>query len=217
MLKNKKNKNLDIIILIILILFLIILNLVLYVNKILKPQQDEIKPTQIQQENLAKNISKKIPANIPQTDTEIITYLQSLNEGDRIAYYCGQFIRYVDEEDYEKAYNLLYDEFKQNYFPTLESFEDYCKNFYPRFFGVIYDDIDRYAENTYVFRLIIVDYKASAENAEKIQRIVIREYGYNDYKVSIQVDENEKVGNDDLSQENSESTNNVIIINDNNN
>lgn len=191
--KNKKNKNLDIIILIILILFLIIFNLILYVIKIMKPQQEEesSNSSHEQIEQFTKNIVNQYPSNVPTTDAEIIAYLQTLKEGDRIAYYCGQFIRYVDEEDYEKAYNLLYDEFKENYFPTQEDFEKYCKEFYPRFFGVIYDDIDRYAENTYVFRLIIVDYKSPNKESEKIQRVVIREYDYNNFKVSIQVGENE--------------------------
>lgn len=192
MLKNKKNKNLDIIILIILILFLIILNLVLYVNKIMKPKNEnnQTNMTKTQQEQAAKAIVNKLPSNVPTTDEELIAYLESLKEGDRIAYYCGQFIRYVDEEEYGKAYGLLYDEFKENYFPTAQDFEDYCTKFYPRFFGVVYDDIDRYDDHTYVFRLKIIDYQAAKEGNEKIQRVVIREYGYNNYKVSIQVEEN---------------------------
>ncbi len=187
MVKGEFNKTY--LILIIFIVILLIFNLVLYLKKFAKPKQDEeiqAKNSQniIQKENEEKNKNSK---QIPKSDEEIKKYLSTLKEGNRMEYYCGQFINYIDDEQYEKAYNLLYEEFKQNYFPTLEKFEEYAKNFYPRFFGVEYDDVDRY-NDMYVVRLKIVDYKATGEDAVKIQRVVVQEYGYNEFAISFSVE-----------------------------
>ena len=187
MVKGEFNKTY--LILIIFIVILLIFNLVLYLKKFAKPKQDEEIQARnsrniIQKENEQKNKNSKAILN---SDEEIKNYLSTLKEGNRMEYYCGQFINYIDDEQYEKAYNLLYDEFKQNYFPTLEGFEEYAKNFYPKFFGVEYDDIDRY-NDMYVIRLKIVDYKATGDDAVKIQRVVVQEYSYNEFAISFSVE-----------------------------
>lgn len=184
----KQEFNKTYIILIIFIVILMIFNLILLLKKVVNPkQQDET------QANYSQNLSNTEKENnnntkkIPTTEEEVIKYLSTLKEGNRMEYYCGQFINSIDEENYEKAYSLLYDEFRDKYFPTLQDFEKYAKNFYPKFFGLEYDDVDRY-NDTYVIRLKIVDYKANESEEPKVQRIVIREYSYNNYTISFSVD-----------------------------
>lgn len=201
---NTHNYNKMYLILGLIIVILFLFNTVLYLKKVAKPKQEE----ELQAKNAQTVIKKEEEQNnknkkaIPQSDDEIKKYLSTLAEGNRMQYYCGQFINYIDNEEYEKAYNLLYDEFKQKYFPTLADFENYAKSYYPRFFGVQYDDVDRY-NDTYVLRLKIVDYKASEEDSEKIQRVVVREYDYNNFVISFSVEK------DDGTTENTENTTNT--------
>ena len=100
-------------------------------------------------------------------------------------YYCGQYFKHLEKHEYDAAYNLLYTEFKQNYFPTVEEFEEYVKKTYPEQWALDYDDITRQGD-LYVLRLKILDVLGSREN-EKIQRIVVRENYYNDFVISFQV------------------------------
>ena len=205
--KGEINKTYLILIIFIVIIF--IFNLVLYLKKVAKPAQDfEIKSQKSQ--NYIKNETKekeKKQKEIPTNEDEVKKYLSTLGEGDRMTYYCGQFINCIDNQEYEKAYNMLYAEFKQNYFPTLQEFENYVKNYYPRFFGVKYDDIERY-KDTYVIRLKIQDFQAAEGSEEKIQRIVVREYEYNNYVISFSVNNTQ---NNESAQPATSDTPNVII------
>ena len=54
-----------------------------------------------------------------------INTLSTMDERDRIEHYVSSFADAIEEEDYEKAYSMLYDDFKKNYFPNLSSFEEY--------------------------------------------------------------------------------------------
>ena len=56
---------------------------------------------------------------------ELISDLKEMNERDRMERYFGEYIDYVESGEYEKAYNLLYPEFKENYFPSIEEYEEY--------------------------------------------------------------------------------------------
>mgnify|MGYP000217003885 CR=1 FL=1 len=171
-------------ILIIIILILIVINLTLYTKKILQPKQDEQKTYQLttvvrdKEEN-----TKKI--TVPETDEEIIKKLSTLEERDRMEYYCGVYFKHIEKKEYEQAYNLLYTEFKKNYFPTIEDFEEYVQKTYPSTWALEYSDITRQG-TIYVLKLKILDLYGSKEN-EKSQRIVVQENNYNDFVISFQV------------------------------
>ena len=191
--KNEKILNGEInktyLILIIFIVILFIFNLVLYLKKVAKPAQD-LEITSKKSQNYIKNETKqkeKQVKSIPSNDEEVKKYLSTLGEGNRMEYYCGQFLNCIDNEEYEKAYNMLYEEFKQKYFPTYQDFEKYVTSYYPKFFGVEYDDVDRYTD-TYVVRIKIKDFQAEEGSEEKIQRIVVREYDYNNFVLSFSVE-----------------------------
>ena len=170
------------IVLILIILILIIINLILYLKKEIKTNQDDTY-------QLSTVLSEKKQQNeqiqIPQTNEEIIKKLSTSNERDRMEYYCGEYFKHIEKHEYEQAYNLLYTEFKQKYFPTIEEFEEYVKKTYPKAWALDYDDITRQGD-IYVLRLKIYDVLGSREN-EKIQRIVIKENYYNDFVISFQV------------------------------
>ena len=53
--------------------------------------------------------------------------LRNMTEKERIKTYVSKYISYIENLDYEKAYSLLNEDFKQNYFKTIEEFETYAK------------------------------------------------------------------------------------------
>ncbi len=185
MAKLQKIEKLDII-LIIIILILIVVNLVLYTKKIEQPKYMMYQTS----ENTSPTFDKKDKeetqiVEVPQTEQEIIQKLSTLGERDRMEYYCGIYFKHIEKKEYEEAYNLLYPEFKEKYFPTLEEYETYINNTYPANWGLEYEDITRQGY-IYVLKLKVLDLFGSKEN-EKSQRIVIKENNYNDFIISFQV------------------------------
>ncbi len=183
MAKLKKEFDKIDIILIIIILVLTIVSLIAYSLETKNDNVQEINGTvtapQSENENNNQNVQ------VARTDEEIVKKLSTQGERDRMEYYCGEYMKHIENQEYEKAYNMLYSEFKEKYFPTLEEFEEYAKKTYPSEFALDYDDITRQGD-IYVLRLRIFDVLGS-KNDEKVQRVVVKENNYNDYVISFQV------------------------------
>lgn len=177
---QRKLKKRDVF-LVITILILIIINLIMFVKEYAKPSSQTLdnsgKVSQVK--------SEKEEVIVPKDEKELILKLSKMKERDRIEYYCGEYIKKLEQKEYEAAYNLLYPEFKENYFPTIDKFKEYIDKTYPENFALEYDDITRQG-NIYVLRLKILDVLGSKED-EKIQRVVIRENDYNNFVLSFQV------------------------------
>jgi len=111
--------------------------------------------------------------------------LKKMTERDRMEFYFYKFISYIKGGDYEKAYDLLYPEFKENYFKTQEEFTNYVKKTYPKTVGFSYNDIDRQGE-IYVLLVDVMDTNKKVTN-KKSQRVVIKENNFNDFVLSFQI------------------------------
>lgn len=179
--KNQRKIKKRDVFLLITILILVIINLILFLKEYSTPK------TQVQESTgIISNVkSEKDNVIVPKDDKELVVKLSKMKERDRIEYYCGEYIKKIEQKEYENAYNLLYSEFKEKYFPTLESFKEYVDKTYPEEFALEYDDITRQG-NIYVLRLKILDILGSKED-EKVQRVVILENNYNDFVMSFQV------------------------------
>ena len=112
---------------------------------------------------------------------ELISDLKEMNERDRMERYFGEYIDYVESGEYEKAYNLLYPEFKENYFPSIEEYEEYVKEKYPEVIIVDYDNIERQGQYYVLFIKI-----PKAGRGEEIitQNVVVYEKDYAEYYIS---------------------------------
>lgn len=66
------------------------------------------------------------------------------DELERMKDYVGKYITFLNEKDYKSAYNLLYDDFKNNNFKTLDEFEEYAKKTYPNDMYIEFNDLHRY-------------------------------------------------------------------------
>lgn len=166
------------------ILFLIIGNIALFSKKIIEPKgntQQSVKTYEARDEK-KKNTTI---ITVPVTDEEIVKKLSQMGERDRMEYYCGKYFEAINSGNLENAYNMLYTEFKNKYFPKLEDFEAYIETTYPSEFAVSYDDITRQG-SIYVLKISILDLLGSREN-KKEQRVVLQENTYNNFVISFQV------------------------------
>lgn len=128
-------------------------------------------------------------------ENTIIGKIKDMSETGRIQVYCGEFLKFIEQERYEKAYKCLNEEFKNNYFDTIEKFIEYVKSKYPKTnIAVTYNNVERRGE---IFILKVKISQVLNNEFESFeQRIVIRENGANDYKISFQV-EPDKEGEDE--------------------
>lgn len=173
---KKKDEKAYTIILAMITCILMVINISIYINK----NRYVIK--EISTENTT--VQKATIKTEEEKEEEEIATLRTLGERDRMERYFGKYIGYIEEEEYEKAYNLLYEEFKQNYFKTLDDYVKYIKETYPEMISVEYTNIERQGQY-YVLFVDIVDLMATSGNENKIsQNIVIYETDYNEFYIS---------------------------------
>ena len=187
----KKHRKLDIIaiVLTIILLMTICVNVCVYIYKIISPLVQN-KRVQKEYEELIKQRDEQL-ANIRKTKTEEeknkeeLEEVKEMEEKKRITYYFSKYITYLEEKNYEKAYDLLYEEYKNNYFPTLEDFEKYAKERYPDFMRIEHTYMSR--QGDYYILTVNIYNLLTNEIIEKEQKYVIKEKDFLDYVLSFQV------------------------------
>lgn len=112
--------------------------------------------------------------------------LKNMSERQRMEFYFSEFMDYIENGKYQEAYNLLYPDFKDNYFKTLDDFKKYVNKTYPEFVSFSYNDIERQG-NIYVLMITVINPDLNKSEAKKSQRIVIKENNFNDFVLSFQV------------------------------
>lgn len=185
---KKKQSNIQIseLIITILILILLCVNLVLVIKKVMIPDSNQQKQIQqSQQQEIEQSKQGLNESDITSEDYQL-SLLKEGTERDRIEYYCGQFFKFIENKNYTKAYELLYPEFKQQYFPTIEEFTKYIQKTYPSILAINYDDFDRQG-NIYITTVLVDDALATDKSKQFSQRIVVQESDYNKYVLSFQV------------------------------
>ena len=131
---------------------------------------------------IKKITDKKTDVEMAETELKEV---KKMKEKQRMQYYFSKYITYIEEKNYEKAYNLLYEEYRNNYFPTLEEFEKYVKQKYPDFMSVEYNDMSRQGE--YYILTVNIYNLLTNEIIEKEQKYIIKENNFLDYVLSFQV------------------------------
>lgn len=119
-----------------------------------------------------------------ETEEEKINKLKEKTEAERIKTYLGSYLKYIETKDYDSAYNLLYPEFKQNYFPTIEDYKKYIQEQdYPDLMTIDYDSISTQGE-LYIVTIRIGNMTARSETQKVEKDFIIKENNYNDYLIS---------------------------------
>lgn len=174
------NKNVKIILVIIFILILIVLNLLVFINA--HTQNENTNTT----ENVINTIVEHNIATEEETEQSRKEMLNSYPEATRMKVYVGQYISAIDSKDYETAYNLLYENFRNTYFKTLEDFQNYAEQKYPDEIVVEYLNMER--EGTmYIVTISITD-PLNRDTPAIQQNIVIQENDLNDFVLSFNVE-----------------------------
>ena len=157
-----------------------VFNLMEYIKELESMKEKEATSnTTIQENTLTK---EEIEENTNELE---IADLKDKDERTRIQQYCGKFIRYIENKEYDKAYNLLYPDFKNNYFKTVEDFKKYAEEKFPQtLIAVEYNNIERQGQYYILFTTIKtplnVDYSMD-------QKFILIENGFNDFKISFDV------------------------------
>lgn len=115
--------------------------------------------------------------------------LYNMSESERVKYYFNTYIDYLGNKEYENAYNMLDDKFKNNYFKTVESYKNYIEKKYSPIISVTYDDLTRMGDY-YILDITFLDlFSSTNENmVGKSQKFVIYETDYGKYTISFQAE-----------------------------
>ena len=185
----KEKKKLKYIILILIILILLALNLLVFINNYKTNEENtkNIVNNQTMQDNQINTIYNTVSQE--EDEENRLDKIASLTESQRMQTYFGQYISYIENKDYESAYNLLYDGFKETYFKTLNEFESYAKSHYPSNIVVEYIDVERQG-TLFILTVKVKDALASIDqDGVQEQQVVIMENSTNNFKLSFAVQE----------------------------
>ena len=124
-------------------------------------------------------------------DTERLKEIKKKSEGERVRTYLGEYFKFLEKKDYESAYNLLYSDFKQNYFPTLEKYREYIEKCgYPDMLAIKYNDVKRVGY-FYIVTLDINNLDPDAIISKQVvktgTKFVVKENDYDDFYLSFQL------------------------------
>lgn len=182
----KKNKK-SIIPWVIVALILLAINISYVINNILSEPKSKYEVSE--NANTSTNTNTNTTQSTVSVDEAYMNRLKKMGERDRMEHYFGKYITYIEKKEYEKAYDLLYPEFKNRYFKTIDEYKTYIQEKYPKeMISVNYNNIERQGEY-YVLFLEIVDLSNSSKNDEKkiSQKAVIYEKDYDDFVLSFDV------------------------------
>lgn len=169
--KKNKKKNLKLAIIIAIVLILILILLIVITRKGKKAPQTTEELAKIDAEYQEKR------------NEEIRRDLYGKTEQERMQYYCANFFRLIDSNNYEKAYELLYSDYKENYFPNINNFKRYFQEYFPSDFGLAYNNMERLGD-IYVLRVTVKDTVNGSFGHNFDMYVVIKENAVNDYVIS---------------------------------
>lgn len=173
------DKKIKIIISIMIILILIAFNLMVYINYHKEEEENII-------QNEINTIVEHNIATDEETENSRKEMLNNHTEATRMKTYFGQYISYIDSGNYEEAYNLLYENFRNTYFKTLDDFRNYAIAKYPEEIMVEYTNMER--EGTMYILTVKIEDPINTNYEAIEQNVVIQENDLNDFVLSFNVE-----------------------------
>lgn len=175
--KKKTMANLKslIVILVIFIVFYIILNN----NK--NNNQEESSPVENE-----INVVIRAEEIIKNENEEELNKLKNMKERNRIEYYVSSFINNVEEENFKEAYAVLNNDFKKNYFSSMEEFEEYAQKKFTKMMDIEYVNFERNGK-IYVIWLTMTDMINGSKGSGEEMNFVVKENDFNDFELSFSV------------------------------
>lgn len=142
------------------------------------PKKEIVNYNEVSQEEFENIVKENV-------NTIELNRLKDMGERDRMEYYVSKFITSIGNKSYEYAYSVLYDDYKDNYFPTLEKFEEYAKTKLPSRLSVEYTNIERIGE-IYVLWVTLKN-PIGTEQTEVEMNFIVKENALNDFVMSFSV------------------------------
>lgn len=160
-----------IIILLILAVFTIFIVLI-YFLLLKKSYKDKYKKLNYSEEQIKNHIEK-------------VEDLKYLNEDKRARKYLKYFINNIKDKKYDEEYFKLYNEYKENFFPSLNDFEIYIKENFPKDPIVKINNFENIG-GIFILFVDIID-KDNFENSLKDMKFVYKEEELNRYVFSFSI------------------------------
>lgn len=170
--KMKKDNKL----LILGVVIVIILGILVYATR--DKSNDKVDYSNMTEEEVKVAVEEKV-------NEMQVNELGQMGERDRMEYYVSSFIKAIENKDYEKAYDMLYDDFRTRYFSTFASFEEYAKTKFPSSIAMDYTNIERNGD-VYVLWVTMSNPLGSKDSGIEMN-FVVQEYDLNDFKLSFTV------------------------------
>jgi len=173
--KNKKTKSISMFVIVVVILAIAIIAILVY-NIVTNDKYSE---------------ENKVVHDL--TTGEVVSgellELYQMEEDERIKYYFSLYTTALQDKEYETAYNMLDDKFKNNYFKTLESYTKYVSDKYSSIISINHDDFIRMG-NYYVLDVTFLDlfYSTPDKMVGEAQKFIIHETDYNKFTISFQAE-----------------------------
>lgn len=179
--KKKQNdlKNLIILLIAVLLILMLIVMISVILDNIKYENAKNDKDNSINVVINAEEIAKS-------ENEEELNKIKQMSERNRIEYYVSQFIKDLEEENFEEAYAVLNNDFKKNYFSTMRDFKEYSKNKFTKMLDVDYINFERTGE-IYVIWLRVTDAINGDKNSGEEMNFVVKENDFNDFELSFSV------------------------------
>ena len=182
MAKNEKDNNtIKYIIFSIIISILIGLNLAVFINQ----HTDKKVATNDTSNGFDPKNNVREVADENTVEKSMQNNISQMGERNRCQTYIGEFLSWIEEGNYDKAYNVLNSDFRTNYFPSVDEFKQYVLSHFPKNSVLQYDDINR--QSPYYIVTVTMDDDIDSSFATLKQRFVVKENGNNDFEISFQV------------------------------
>ncbi len=126
--------------------------------------------------------------NYDEVEKSIMTdKLSNMKERDRMEYYITTFLNYAEDGKYDKAYEMLYENFKTKYFPTELNFKDYAEKHFTSMEDKDFTNIERQDKTYYMWVTIKDVLSGKKDDPGKEYTFVIKENSLNDIELSFSV------------------------------
>ncbi len=93
---------------------------------------------------------------------EIKQKYEGANEKRKVQMNADKWILMLNNKDYKAAYEVLDESFREQYFGTVEKFEEYMRGRFPEYYGLTFSDFSEEA-GVYVQKILLTDIRAKQD------------------------------------------------------
>ena len=100
---------------------------------------------------------------------------ENLKVEEKVANNINKWVKMINHRDYKAAYNVLDEAYKNNYFKTLEDFENYMKRYFPSHYEVDFGDFSKESGSIYTMEITFKDMSNENNNFDRTVIMKLKE------------------------------------------